>query len=803
MKILTKILIPLFLLLLTLPVFGQSFIGGNIYHSENKSGLFNANIVVKNKSGFVNGTASNEKGEFKIEVPQGCYTLTISYIGLKSVTIDSVCVNSNSKKNISPVYLKPSSTLKGAEITESADAPDDRFIFKPSEILTGDGGSAIEVFRNIPIIQVESNGKIKLRGSRGVQIWIDGRQSGLTGSAREAFLANLPASSIDRIEIITNPGASFDADGSAGIINIVTKKDALKGLRASVGVNIGTKHKYGIFGRLDYATPKLIIGADYSYRYNQFQRKYTSIRSNSIPVESKFNRINGGLNYTGTHFGKLTLTYKPAPKWDLFASASVQYSYATKVRLLNQQQYLVSPSLWLENKTQRTIEGESGFTGEAVLGFVKRFNTKKHKLGAEISYSLRPDTGSRFYTRNTFSEDYQSQVLAEEFYQTFERRKFHLITSRIDYQLPLPKGMEIELGAKSIYRTSNTNLFRYDKDPFDNLLYLNSQISNHFIYTEQIYAGYAEFSHTIKKWKYKVGIRPEFSNIKVEQLTTNQTEINKYFNYYPSASVSFKPNKKHSLRLSYSKRVNRPSASEINPFPDYTDPLSVSYGNPYLKPEFTHSSEFLYTYDKSKIFFTSAIYYKYSTQVIGRFSQLDPLTGITQNTYQNLKDSHNAGLEFSIRTQLYKRWTIQGGLNAYYFKIDATNLESDISRNNIGGQLKLLNSVRVWKNMTIQLGSTVLTPQVGPQRTTFWRYYFDIAVRKEFFKNRLSVTLSLSDFANTDRTITYTTGTNFGEYRNRKRESFIGMLTFIWRFGKTEMKNQSDEIELTPDNNEE
>lgn len=794
----------IFLFILSFKSYGQGTISGSVFNAASKAPLLHANIVIKNKSGYANGAVSNENGQFKMMVPTGCYEVSITYVGLKSYQKDSICVEKDKVKNLGEIYLKPSNVLKGVEITGQSDAPDDRFIFVPSEILTGDGGSALEVFRNIPLVQVESNGKIKLRGSKGVQIWIDGRQSGLTGSAREAFLSNLPANSIERIEIITNPGASFDADGSSGIINIVMKKNALNGLRGSIGVNVGTKNKYGAFGRLDYATPKVMIGLNYSYRYNEFQRKYYSERINEQPFETQFNRLNGGKNYGGTHFSRLSFNYKPKEKWNIFADATFQYQYKTKERFLIQQQRFLLLDIWLSNQTRTGIEGESGITGDFAVGFNKTFNTKKHKLKAEVSYSLKPDTADRYYERNFLTQDYQTQTAPREHYQVFEKRKFHLFTSRVDYQLPLLKGLEIEIGAKSIYRTSNTNLLRYDEDPLYNQLFFNSQISNHFIYTEQIYAGYVELAHQIKKWKYKVGIRPEYSHIRVDQLTINQKNINKYFNYYPSASITFKPQKQHILRLSYSKRVNRPSKSEINPFPDYSDPLTVSYGNPYLKPEFTHSTEFLYTYDKNKFFITSALYYKYSTQVIGRFASLDPLTGITQNTYENLKDSHSAGVEFSIRTQMYKRWTLQGGLNLYYFKIDASNLESDLSQNNIGGQLKLMNSVRVWKNMVLQLSSTVLSPQVGPQKTTFWRYYFDFGVRKEFFKNRLSVTLSVTDFANTDRTLTNTQGSNFREYRNRKRESLIGMLTLIWRFGKNDNNGQIENIDLTPfDNNEE
>src|SRR5690606_25389863 len=226
------------LFILSFKSYGQGTISGSVFNAASKAPLLHANIVIKNKSGYANGTVSNENGQFKMMVPTGCYEVSITYVGLKSYQKDSICVEKDKVKNLGEIYLKPSNVLKGVEITGQSDAPDDRFIFVPSEILTGDGGSALEVFRNIPLVQVESNGKIKLRGSKGVQIWIDGRQSGITGSAREAFLSNLPPNSIERIEIITNPAASFDADGSSSIINIVLKKNALNRLRGSIGVNV-------------------------------------------------------------------------------------------------------------------------------------------------------------------------------------------------------------------------------------------------------------------------------------------------------------------------------------------------------------------------------------------------------------------------------------------------------------------------------------------------------------------------------------------------------------------------------------
>lgn len=779
----------------------QVSISGKIVHKETDAPIAHANIVFSNSSGYFNGVSSDENGKFSILVPSGCYTIEASHVGFKSTKKDSICALQSSTQ-IKDIKLSPKADLKGVEIIGQAESPDDRFVFKPKDIITGDGGSALEIFRNIPLIQVESNGKIKLRGSRGVQIWIDGRQSGLTGAAREAFLANLPANAIESIEIITNPGASFDADGSSGIINIITKKSALNGLRASIGINAGTGHKYGAFGRLDYANKKVIIGADYSYRYTQSLRKYYSERHNILPFENDFYRLNGGRNFMGTHFAKISLNYKPKPKWTLYSDLIIQYAYATKDRFLNQQQFFSTNQLWLSNQTRNAIEGESGLTAEAFLGVEKTFDTKKHKLKLEAAYTYRPDTADRHFTRQFFNETYHALIAPNEFYQLFEKRRIHMITARADYQIPLPKNFELEMGLKSIYRNNNNLYNRYDLDASNNQMYFNGLVSNHFIYKEQIHAGYLELSHTLKKWKFKLGIRPEFSHIQVDQLSTQNSVRNSYWNFYPSSSVSFKPKKNHQLRLSYSKRVNRPSAGELNPFPDYSDPLSISYGNPYLKPEYTHSGELMYTLDKSKFFFSSAAYYKYTTHVIGRFAALDTVTGITQVSYQNLKNSHNTGLEFSARAMV-SRFTFQSSLNLYYFKINGSNLESDLSQNNIGAMLKFLSSVKVWKNMFIQASATVLSPQIGPQKTTFWRYYFDAGIRKEFLKNRLAVSLSVSDFANTDRTITQTRGLNFTEYRNRKRESLIGMLTIIWKFGKIENNNPFSPIDVQNNNENE
>lgn len=777
--------------LLCLPAFvqAQGFVSGTVL-GENGQPLPAANVKLDNGKGFVQGMSTNEKGHFKIPVPEDCYTLQLTHVGYGPLRKDSLCIEKNATLSLGTLKLE-SDQLNTVNILAPKETPDDRYIFNPKDVLSGDGGSALDVFRNIPLVNVEVNGKIKLRGSRSAQIWIDGRQSGLTGSSREAFLANLPAASIERIEIITNPGAKFDADGSAGIINIVLKKDARKGLRGNLGINAGSGDKYGAFGRLDYVTGKLIFNVDYSYRYTEYDRRYVSDRINQVPVPLRYARSNSGTDYMGTHFTRAGIAWRPKSSLRLFAEGSFQYAYETQWRFLTQQQRVIDPDIFVENQRRITVEGTNNITGEVAAGFEKHFKNKKHKISAEASFSQRPDSAYREFNSVFAGEDWAGIGLPRQFYNTHENKRFRMLTGRVDYQLPFGKKMELETGIKAVYRNNNTDIQRFDEDPASGEMLFNNLVSNHFIYSEQVYAAYAEWSHTIKKWKYKIGLRPEYSYISINQLTINQLNRKSYWNVYPSAALIFKPKDGHTLRLSYSRRVNRPSAGNLNPFPDYSDPLSIRYGNPDLNPEYTHSAELLYDFETKKHYFTTGFYYKHTSNVIGRFAVLDSLTGITNVTFQNIAQSHNAGFEFTSRFRILKRWNLQAGLNIYYFAIDASNLQTDLGQNNIGAQFKMLNSVKLWKNMIIQFGSTVLSPQVSPQRRTYWRYYFDLGIRKEFLKNRLSVTLNISDIFNTDRTITYTYGPNFSEDRNRKKESRIAMLTVSWRFGKQESGSEN------------
>jgi len=771
--------------------FAQGYVSGTV-HGENRQPLSGANVRADNGKGFIQGMSTNEKGHFKLLLPEGCYTLYISHVGYTALDKDSLCIEKNANRSLGTLQLISDNKLNTVNIVTEKDVPDDRYIFDPRDILSGDGGSALDVFRNIPLVNVEVNGKIKLRGSRSAQIWIDGRQSGLSGASREAFLANLPASSIERIEIITNPGARFDADGSAGIINIVLKKDARNGLRGNLGLNAGSGNKYGAFARLDYVSSKLIFNVDYSYRYTEYDRRYVSLRNNALPAPMQYLRSNSGTDYLGTHFTHTALIWKPKNSLRLFAEGSFQYTYETQWRYLFQQQRLSNPDIFIENQRRITVEGTNNLTGEAVLGFEKHFKNKKHKISAEASYSERPDTAFREFNAVFAGEDWTNSGIPRDYYTTSEKKRYRLVTGRIDYQLPFGKKMELETGIKAVYRSNNTDIQRFDEDPFSGSLLYNNLVSNHFLYNEQVYAAYAEWSHSIKKWKYKIGLRPEYSFISIRQLTINQVNTKSYWNVYPSAALIFKPKSGHSVRLSYSRRVNRPSAGNLNPFPDYSDPLVIRYGNPSLNPEYTHSAELLYDFETKKHYFTTGFYYKHTSNVIGRFAVLDSASGLTNVTYQNIAQSHSAGFEFTSRFRILKRWNLQAGLNIYYFAIDASNLQTDLGQNNIGGQLKMLNSVKLWKNMIIQFGSTVLSPQIAPQRETYWRYYFDLGIRKEFFRNRLAITLNVSDIFNTDRTISHSYGLNFSEDRNRKKESRIAMLTLTWRFGKQDDTNNDN-----------
>jgi outer membrane receptor protein involved in Fe transport len=785
-------------------------IKGYVIDSETGNPLLAATVaLVSSTKETIGGTATLADGTFELKnIPLGHYRLKISFLGYKSYK-DSVHITQKKlNHSLGRIELKASSEkLNEIQVTgeKNADrvADIDKKVYYADNNLLGSGASILQMLKTIPAINVDVNGRISLRGSRGVVVYIDGRPSGLSGASRQAVLEGIPITAIERIEIITNPSAKYDADGASGIINIIMKKTGGLGTNITISGSAGTREKGMLGGFISHDSKKwnFIFNANYKYS-NLWDNgdSYKSISGNSSPFTIRQTR--DGLEKGGTYLASTALMYRINTSSSIQAKGSVRYTYNTDLSGMTQEQRDTNGVLQVL-LARNTTKAQREMNYDLDLNFEKRFKRKNTKLTAEVSYSRSDDNDHIDYVTPRY---YQSPVWQQQVIPTLRQvnayPKNGFFMGRSDFEIQIKKKMNFECGLKANIR-HNDNDYRSLDYNYANSTWADLQgISNRFVYHEQVYAGYAIFGHEIKKFSYKLGARIEQALISTDQVTLGQKNYRGYFQVYPSVHLGYELSDVSEFRLSYTRRVNRPGASNLNPFPDFSNPLSIRYGNPMLNPEYTNNAEFTYSYKKGNHNFSAAAYAKYVTGVIGRYNTIDT-SGVSYITYKNLNSAIAGGVEFTAKNEFYRWWSMISSANVYYYKVNANNVQNDLNNSTIGALVKMMHTFKFLKTFQLQWSAVFVSPQSTAQSITKPRFYTDIAVRKDFFKNKLSLIFVLSDVLNTNQTFTDTRGLGFTNSSRRKVESRIAMLTITWRWGSNSKNKkqilEDDVNDLDPD----
>ena len=738
---------------------------------------------------LVTGMISDKMGEFVLEnIPMGRYYLSVSFIGYKSFRKDSIQIApGNLEINIGNIFIKPSNDLNTVKIEGEKDLVTldiDKKVYDVSKNITNTGGSAADVLGNVPSVNVDVDGNISLRGSESVVVLIDGKPSGLSGSSRKAILDNIPASSIESVEIISNPSAKYDADGMSGIINIKLKKDKKQGLNGSLALSAGTRDKYNGNFSLNYRDKKFNFFTNYSYRYsNMFNKGKTLNNFFGTDTSYYIDQTAFGFRKGGNHLARAGFDFFPNTKNTFSISGSFGYNYNTNVNtnVYNYQSGTRSP---LYTNIRESGATENSYNYDLNGSWKHTFVKKGRELSAELSYSGNNGPENTQY-RNMLKDTLGTLISTAPIRQNTSRLShFGVIVAQIDYVEPLRKNMGLEAGLKTTIR-HNDNDFRSVHYDYATLQYLNDvNITNRFVYHEQVYAGYASLSHAIKKWGYKAGLRVEHTLINSDLVTTQKKNQKSYTGFFPSAHVSYKPKTGWELRLSYSRRINRPRTNDLNPFTDYSDPVNLMTGNPNLNPEYINSGEFNVNFSKKKHYVSGSVYYRYTENVMTRFRTVDTASGTSVTTQVNVGYAHSAGVELISRHELFKWWNITANINAFYYKISANNSYGNLSNNNIGGFGRIISNWKFLKGTEAQLTFGYWAPSAAPQGAAKAMWGIDVGLKRDFWKNRLSVNLAVTDIFNTRRFAIVSQGQNFTLDLYRKRESRIATLTVTLRLGK-------------------
>jgi outer membrane receptor protein involved in Fe transport len=750
------------------------------------------------------GVFTDPDGRFNLEqLAYGNFYGKLTFSGYETITINDIKISASIKSvNLGTYKMVIDKTIDFDEIKvvgqlDVLKAGIDKKIYNVGEDLSVKGGTANDVLNNIPSVEVDQDGRIMLRGDGTVTVLIDGRPSSLSGGNGKSLLDALPAGSIERIEVVTNPSAKYDPDGTSGIINIVLKKNKLKGFNGMLTANVGSGNLNGgnvadgSFS-LSYRNGKFNAYGSYSGRYmTGYRNNYSSLEqtfSDNSSLKIVQNRLGSDLNAGHTFRVGSDFYLKPRHVIGFSATGSIGQRDRTG------------------DQWNTSYDGDGN-----VISFWNResydpTNQQNFDLNVNYKFDLKDDKGSftidanqslgkeeieGYYEQTDYNLDSTligSYLLDQQLFNT-EKNNVTTVQSDFTYVLPKRKA-RIETGLKAIVRKQGVDTYSESLNQLSNLYEEDTLANFIYQYDEQIYSAYGIFGQELGKFKYQAGVRLEQSYQIPNLISDSIRIVNDFFNFFPSAHIRYAFTPKSEVSLSYSRRINRAGSSNLNPFTNYSDPYNLQRGNPNLQPEYIDSYDLGYTNERKKVTLTTSIFYRYTTGVITRIKEFyaDNTSAVT---YANIDKSYSFGTEmiFIVKPTTWWRNSISG--NANYIQYDDNT--NSFNRSGFNWNLKYSGTFDFWKKTaSIQINGTYNAPRITVQGTAQRRGAIDISGEKKFKEGMFSVGFRVSDVFNRqgfEMQVNQPSIRQESEFKWLTRKYFI---TFTYKFGKLEIskKNQ-------------
>lgn len=754
------------------------------------------NVMLHNAfdSSVIKDANSNQAGEYILKnIDPGTYFLEINLIGFDTVVTPVFNVNETGQQiamdtitiSVSAFLLSEVEIVEKKALYENAI---DRKIYNVDMDLMSTSGSAIDVLENVPSVSVDIEGRISLRGSGNVTIFINGRPSPLMKVNSAAALQAIPANTIERIEIITNPSAKFKPDGVAGIINIVLVKNTRPGLNGTITVNAGIDERYNGSIILNYKPGRINLFAsigirqeDRNHTTSDFRRLYDStgiMISDYDQFSTSFYRpfsqvFNAGADYSINEKNTVGI--------------SASYFHVGFEREENAATILHDSTENLTSDFSRDLLGNDFETEmEVNLNYEHQFKKEDHSLSFDLTIADQHEEED-----NHFTETYRVPVLPDANDNTLIRQSEKLTELAVEYVYPVNEEAEIEAGYLGEFIYQDLNFYGEYFDPLLDAWVKDNLKSNQFLFDQKVHAIYATFSQGIEDFRFSAGLRSEQAYITSNPVTWDSIIKNNYFKVYPTLHLTYEITDNKQLQLSYSKRITRPEADELNPFPEYADPLDLEAGNPNLKPEQVHSVEFGYSLKNERFTFLPTLYYRFKYDAFSEISTYINDT-VLLSTFENLKSEQSAGLELVVTTRLKKLISLNLSSNIFYNQIDASNLDFSENKSAFSSITKLGINLNVTKTTLMQFNGNYRSSQLTPQGKILPFFVLNAGIRQNILKDRAAFLLTVSDVFNTYRWTTEINTTELYEIVVSKRKSQIIFIGFTFNFGKSHKKIVED-----------
>ena len=760
---------------------------------------------------------TDSKGQFAVNgLADGSYVLTVSLVGYKNLTRNFTISDRSRNVSYGALYIgEDHKTLKEVTVTGQRSQMKlevDRKTFTVDQVLAAAGGSASDLLENIPSVEVTTDGEISLRGNTSVEVWINGKASGLTSDNRGEILQQIPAESIERVEVIDNPSAKFSPEGSAGIINIILKRDRKAGYYGSVRAGVNTAGGWNSGASFNYSSGALDAFANLGYR----QRKSTGGATSEqtyLHTGTYQNYESESDNRGGNLFARAGLTWHATAKDEISLSGMTMQGERDNLSLTPYRYGSVGAAADNYMMFRRnTGEGDMQmYHGE--LGYTHNFGDK-HKIDFNLSIDRWKNDDKNFYQDSTIYYDTQAPV---EY--TYQYRPMFMNSrsweAKIDYENQLTDNLKIEAGYDGRFSHENTPQESWmeegswaggnaveDRDFF-----------NRFIYDIDTHALYATVNTKVGRLGIMAGLRGEYWRVNTESYSWEQEHDaslrepafkKDYFQLFPSLFLNYSLTETSQLQLNYTRRLRRPWGGQLNSFKNTRDASMVSFGNPELTPEYTNSFSLNYLKTWTNHTLSVGTYYRPTTDVIQTVKY--NVDGVIYSTNENVAKSQSAGVEVIAKDKLFRILDLTTTVNAYYYKLDGFSyvindqVVTGASDENFSWDARMLASLILPYDISFQATGNYRSRSVITQGYRKPNASLDLGLRKTFLNKLFSLSVNWRDVLGTRKWDNYTSTDSFTRHQKNWRDPRVNF-TLTWNFGNMNSKKKQgrDDMDSSAD----
>ncbi len=791
-------LVLLFITPIVLFAQGSNIVTGSIIDSKTKEplGFVTVALIPEGSTTPVNGCTSDDDGVFSItDIKNGNYKLQFSFVGYLT-DIRHLNLSANGKKDVGTIALKPDTKLlKEVVVTEQRSQMSfeiDKRVFTIDQNIAATGGSATDVLTDIPSVEVDNEGTVSLRGSESVTVWINGKASGLTSDNQGDILQQMPAGSIEKIEVITNPSAKHSPEGTAGIINIVLKRDRKAGYYGSVQAGGDSEGGYNAGGNINYSSGSLDAYANINYR-NMSHENSGETMSEYYNRDTFQRQWSEGERKHQNIFMRAGVTWRFTLKDELYTNVTGMFGGGKPESNVWSESGSLSTQEIFEKRLRRTLQDNAPQMMNFDMGYRHTFRDG-HFIDLSVAHNVWNMNREATYLQTN------EKLIDGSIYETYQfqenKSRNNNTEIKLDYENKINDNTRIEAGYHGSFSRDKSPTKTYTDKAHSTI---DEGLYNRFIYNQDTHALYGTYSGRLGKLGYQLGLRGEYWKVQTRSVNWLQESsgnipayTNKdFFELFPSLFLSYSLPNGNEMQVNYTRRLRRPRGHQLNNFSNISDSTNISYGNPDLTPEFSNAYELNYIKNWKEHTLSVSGYYRTTSDVIERISYSDK--NVIYTTFENVASEESAGLEIIGKNRLFKKLDLTTTLNLFYYKLDGFSYH--IAGQDVTGKedehfswnARMTASLMLPWSVTMQATARYDAKRIVAQGYRKPNYSLDLGLRKSF-NQKWSVSLNVRDILDSRGWHTVTGDNTFHRNAENRHGGRRFSATISYSFGNMKAK---------------